>query len=119
MEGKGASMDRVINKEEEKPLHTCGHLSPVSKETNPPFTGVYNFLLLWHDDVAEGQGWSKQTGVIKEQTRKGHWMGNYVKHNNKVSSTGNLHHDSSVLCIMSGTNQITFRLWLYQTLHTW
>lgn len=92
-------MYRVIDKEEEKPLHTFGHLSPVSKETDPPFTGVYDFLLLWDDDVV-GQRWSKQTGVIKKQTGKGHWMGNYVRLNNTVYLTGNLHHDSSVLCIM-------------------
>lgn len=46
-------MDRVTDKEEEKPLHTCGHLSPVSKETDAPLTGVYNFLLLWDGDVVE------------------------------------------------------------------
>lgn len=99
-------MDRMGDKEEKKPLHTCGHLSPVSKETDPPLTGVYDFLLLWDDDVAVGQGWSKQTGVIiKEQKEKGHWMGNHIRHNT-VSSTGNLHHDLSVLCIMNDLKHI-------------
>lgn len=65
-------MDRMRDdREEEKPLHTCGHLSPVSKETDPPLTGVYGFLLLWDDDVVEGAGVEQTHRGYKGTNRKG------------------------------------------------